>query len=159
MISAAVPGYGVGGQLLHRRVGQPAGLQQRRGLVASVACVHLAGAGRRAQLGDAAPGRRPPAAPVSTAASSSAARRRWRRPIGRYASIARRCTRSSSSSRLGRRAPAATIAVTAAPAAAVVGKTATRVSDSARRAGRSATVISVMMPSVPSEPTKSRVRS
>ena len=94
--------------------------------------------------------------PVSTAASSRACAS-VRSPIGWYASIARRWVWSSSSSRLGV-SPRAAISATAAPAAAVEGKTATRVSDSAG-AGRSATVTSVITPRVPSEPTKSRVRS
>ena len=53
-------------------------------------------------------------APVSTAASSRASASVGS-PIGRYASIARRCTWSSSSSRLGDR-PGRAIAATAAPA-------------------------------------------
>ena len=95
-------------------------------------------------------------APVSTAASSSA-RASVRNPIGWYASIARSWVWSSSSSRLGE-SPRAEISATAAPAAAVEGKTATMVSDSSG-AGRSETVISVITPRVPSDPTKSRVRS
>lgn len=54
--------------------------------------------------------------------------------------------------------PWAAIRATASPAAPVEPKTATRVSDAAG-AGRSATVTSVITPRVPSEPTKSRVRS
>src|SRR5690606_8680056 len=94
--------------------------------------------------------------PVSAAASSSAAAS-VRSPIGRYASIAARWVRSTSSNRLGVQ-PAALIAATAAPAAAVVSNTATRVRELAA-AGRSASVISVITPRVPSEPTNSRVRS
>src|SRR5438874_378215 len=62
-----------------------------------------------------------------------------------------------SSSRLGRQ-PAAVIASTADPAAATVWNTATIVSDGSG-AGRSLTVIFVITPSVPSEPTNRPVRS